>query len=520
MKIKRATALLLMLCLIFALFAACGTSTDDDKSVSSGSGNSGEPAAKDALNVAVNSDSGTLDHMGITGSGGFLVVVKLYMEPLMHYDEDANAIWVLATGMDKVSDIEYTMHLREDIQFSNGNDFTAEDVMFTMEQEAAHANRFLDVQYVDFEKTSIVDDHTIDLWFTAYTPVNFIKMSQMLIMDAESYDVVQQSQNPVGTGAYKVTDYVVNSHVYLERRDDYWGDTPYFKYVNFKCLNEQSQVTNALETGEIDYASIPAADAEYIESLGKYDVHPGFAGYAMTAYYNQTPGGLLGTKAARDAISYAWDAEAINDAVYYGYAEYVRWPLSEHLIDFDESYANADDTYADRHNLEKAKAKAEEAGLIGKTIRVITNGTAESITVVEILQADLATIGVTVDIINYDQATYYSMLMDVSTYDVAIYGVSAPSMLALDMFANYPTFFTCGWPDEERLAYVQLGLDALGEPDDAKRTEMLKNIINEFYAQAPWYSFIDRVTLSAFNKGIKGVKTYLDGSVNYVDWSF
>jgi len=471
---------------------------------------------KDTITIAVSGDSGTLDHLGMTG--GFVTVANMYLENLMQFDSNNETIWILATGTDKIDDIHYTLHLRENVLFSNGNPFTADDVLFTMNLEKDHMSRFLDVQYVDFEKTAKIDDYTIDLWFKEYTLGNFA-ISEMLIVDAESYDPVQQGISPVGTGPYKVKEYVVNSHIYLERRDDYWGEPAKVKNMNFKCINELSQVTTALELGDVDVASVPAADAQYIESLGDYTIMKTFSGYAVTAYYNCTPGSNLGSKAARDAISYAWDPQRINSVVYYGYAEITPWPLSTHLIDYDPSFANLDDTYADAHNLEKAKAKAEEAGLIGKTIVVITNGSSDLITMAENLQGDLTSIGVNVDIRNYDQATYYSMIMDPSMYDVAIYGIASPSMESIGMFANYPKLFPLGWADEERLAFTALGDTAYSQPDAAVRDEMLKDIYALFREYTPWHCMIDQVNLLALSKELKGAgdTVFLSGSISYLD---
>ena len=181
----------------------------------------------------------------------------LIWNPLYDYTAEGERFWVLATGMDYVSDIQYTLHIREGVTFSNGNTLDANDVLFTMIKNNEDPQFYLNVKAVDFEKTSVIDDYTIDLWYTAFNASQEIGMSQMVILDSESYDPETMSLNPVGTGPYIVTDYVVNSHVTVEARDDYWGDVPAIKTINFKTLNEDSQRVNALETGDVDMASIP-----------------------------------------------------------------------------------------------------------------------------------------------------------------------------------------------------------------------------------------------------------------------
>ena len=113
-----------------------------------------------------------------------------------------------------------------------------------------------------------------------------------------------------------VTDYVVNSHVTCEARDDYYGEPAKIKKINFKVINESAQIVNALETGDIDIsATIPLKEADYIESLG-YNVTTSFGGYANVAIYSFA--GPLASKEARWAVSYAMDRASIAQVMYNG----------------------------------------------------------------------------------------------------------------------------------------------------------------------------------------------------------
>jgi peptide/nickel transport system substrate-binding protein len=170
---KRLLALLLVLVLV-ASFAACKpsdakTSAESPSAAApEASGESADtPAAETSdpdrvLYVAVSQDSGTLHPADISGYGGFLSVARTYMETLYEYKADGTRFWVLETGIDTISPIHYTLRIREGVTYNNGNPLTAEDVMFTMERCKDDPLTFLSVQAIDFEKTNIVDDYTID----------------------------------------------------------------------------------------------------------------------------------------------------------------------------------------------------------------------------------------------------------------------------------------------------------------------------------------------------------------------
>ena len=141
--------------------------------------------------------TGTLHPLGVTGA--FIAPLYAFYEPLYDTPADGSRRWVLATGLDRKSDLNYTLTIREGVTFSNGNPLTAEDVMFSMELCRDDPQFFLNVKVVDFEKTKVLDDYTIDLWYTEYNASQEPGFASMFILDKESYDEVALSRNPIGT---------------------------------------------------------------------------------------------------------------------------------------------------------------------------------------------------------------------------------------------------------------------------------------------------------------------------------
>jgi peptide/nickel transport system substrate-binding protein len=217
---------------------------------------------------------------------------------------------------------------------------------------------------------------------------------------------------------------------------------------------------------------------------------------------------------------YAMDTASMNEVAFSGYGELLTWPVSAHYLDYDASFSGQDDVYKTGYNLEKAKALAESSGLAGQTLRVITNGAQMYIDIALVMQEDLGQIGVTVDIQNYDQASYYGMISDPSLFDIALYGVSAPSMLASDVFANYPTFFSLGWEKSKLDAYIAQGADVIATANDAERAAKLKELVNTFYEDPFWFGIGEVPSMAAVNNDISGFEYYLAGNVRFQNWAF
>ena len=487
---------------------------NSDSGNNAGGGNTGGEVSDRVLKIRSMQDSVTLYQLGVTG--GFISVLYGFYEPLFDTRMDGSRRWVLGSGLDRISDLQYTLTIKEGIKFSNGNPLTAEDVMFSMEQCAGNPQFALNVKVVDFEKTKVSGDYTIDLWYTEFNASQEPGFASLLIMDKESFDEVSLSTKPIGTGPYVVTEYVVNSHMKLTARDDYWGDQPKIKNIEFRVINEDAQVVNAMEIGDIDLATIPLSDADYIEGLG-YDVEISGSGYNMVTMFSMLPGNPLESKEARWAVCHAIDRQAIADILFMGRSEITDSPVSRFTVDFEARFLNLNDTYSTGFNIDKAKQLAQQSGLVGKTIRIITNGSTAYNTIAEIVQGGLLDIGVDAQIINCDQATYFPTMMDANNFEIAIFNPSSPSWMAVDVLAMYITFIPLGWSGPDRDAYGAASMGAITTADSKARSELLFESVRMFADLAPWYGLCESVTSRAQSSELKGVAYCMPGSVYYQD---
>ncbi len=506
-KLRKTLAILLVLVMSLSLFAGCGNKSGDDKK------DDGTSNENRTLNIAASGDTGTLYPLAL--SGGFVSLQYAFYEPLWTFTRDGTRVWKLATSYEQVGDIEYTLKLREGVTFSNGNPMTAEDVLFSMEMCKDDARFYLNVGFIDFEKTNIVDDYTIDVWYTdtSYTQDN--SFTQLMIMDKESFDIESLSTNPIGTGPYICTDYVVNSHVSCVANENYWGGEPDIKNIEFKVINETAQIVNAIEIGDIDISTmVPVDEIDYIESLG-YTVTTNYGGYANTALYSFA--GALSSKEARYAVSYAMDRESMSYLMYKGISSVPSYPTSEHCLDYEERFADMTDVYATGYNVDLAKEYAEKAGLVGKTLKIITDGTEAFNDIAAILQENLSAIGVNSEIMSYDSATYFSIIMDESNFDIALFYLSSPSMLACDIMGSYLDFIPLGWNDEAREQYRDICLQITSEMDADARGDLTYEALKLFEEYCPWYSICESVTAAAQSKDVGGVQYYLAGNLYYQD---
>ena len=552
MKKRQLNKIIVMLiCSVFVLMSAasCGTGSNDNTKADTG--NTSSPAStststpasssastspdasseqgtstgstRDTLNIALASDSGTLSPVSI--GGDFFSVPLTMMEPLWDVTENNDYIWLLAESVEEVSPTQWIVHLRQNVKFSNGNPFTVDDVLFTIQLTRDSGSIASPrTQSIDIEATKAIDDYTLDLRFIDYHVSNMTIIGDMLIYDEESYEAEKASAEPIGTGPYILTEYIVNSHCFVERRDDYWGETPAIQYLKFRVLAETSQVVNALETGNVDVGRIAPQDFDYVSELTGFSVLSRYAATWASMGFNVTEDSIMHNVEARYAICHAINRQAMISLVYNGMATMMYNPITAVAFDYEPRFDNLHETYSIGFDAERAKQLAESSGLIGKEVRIITNGTAEFVTMAEIIQGMLKDIGVNAAINNYDPATFSQLSSDPTTYDLRLSGGICPNRRVSDPIVNgvrYSKILSApgSWEDVEE--YLELAPKSFHTPDAQERSDVTLKLLQMYTKACLTYPICDVLTSIAHSVDLKEPIVYrAAGGIRYADVSY
>lgn len=198
---------------------------------------------------------------------------RVFYEPLAGWDNDGNLTAALAAEIPSKENggvspdgASVTWKLKRNVKWHDGKPFTADDVVFTWEYAADPATSATTIGSYKDIKVAKVDDYTVKVDYGAPTPFwadPFVGVAGMIIpkhvfaefKGAKSREA-PANLKPVGTGAFKFTDFKPGDIVTGERFADYHvANQPHFDTIEVKGGGDAVSAARAvLQTGEYDYA--------------------------------------------------------------------------------------------------------------------------------------------------------------------------------------------------------------------------------------------------------------------------
>jgi peptide/nickel transport system substrate-binding protein len=324
----------------------------------------------------------------------------------------------------------------------------------------------------------------------------------MPVIDPRHYSTLKSKE--AGTGPFKVAEWVPNDHLTLVKNTDYWdAGKPILDRITFRIYGDVDAMLAAMQGGLLDIAwGFPPRARTQFKS--QFIIQPGQEASAFYYLGLNAKFEPFNKREVRQAMAYALDRVTMARSVLYGFSPAIYTPFPP----FSPAYFPA---YNHRFvfNLAKARQLLAAAGYPhGFAFTVPTaNNFPEFGLFAQILQADLAKIGVTLNVKQMDIAALFDVIHSqkyngLYTLNDSWAAMEPISMLAVDASLN-PKINNAGYKDEQ---YSKLVATTLAEPDPAKRKQMYSQLNDYILDQSfgmPIASTTSRVVMKSSVHGVE-----------------
>jgi peptide/nickel transport system substrate-binding protein/oligopeptide transport system substrate-binding protein len=436
----------------------------------------GFASAQGTLNLATGEDWETLDPAFASGVQTGAMVAKLY-DGLMRYAYDStDVVPNLAASVDVNDDATvFTFTLNEGVTFHDGSPLTAADVKYSIERvvnpetDSPLTWVFEDAGIVGTDEfvtraadgisgIEVLDDLTVSITLRAPYAM-FLHHLAMPAAHIVSQAVTSAlpagedlSNNPIGTGPFKLADRLRDSSLSLVANADYHGGAPHIAGVNYRIITEDLIRWNEYLAGNLDSSGIPSSlfldvvnDPQYADQIVTTN--------ELAVFYwalNQRIPELQDVRVRR-AIAMAIDRQAIIDGPYNGTDQLANGPIPPGLAGYDDTIVGIP------YDPEGARALLAEAGYPdGFDLEIWSTRAETTVAVSELIQFFLSEVGITSTINQVD----FGVLID-----GAING-RAPAFY-LSWFADYADAYNFLHP-----LFVASGANRYGYTND-RVTELM-----------------------------------------------
>ena len=341
---------------------------------------------------------------------------------LTRFDADYKLQPALAEKWEAVDDRTWVFHLRKGVKFHDGTPFTAEDVKFSIHRCGTWAKSGYKDSVSQIERVDVVDPLTVKIVTKGPFGILPAMMGRVMMMSrayVEKTGDDAQATKPIGTGAYKLKEWVRGDHLTLVANEDYFRGAAKIKQVVIRPLTNDATRTAALLSGEVQLIiDVPVHDVARIKAESKIEVVSRDSSRVIFLQMDQarekspkleSPTGknpFLDVRVRR-AFYLGINEEAIAKHIMNGFALPIGQMYPSSIFGYDEGLKRP------AFDPEKAKALLKEAGYpngFGVTLDAPNDRYVNDEQIAQAVAADLARIGVKVKVNAIPKNTYFPMM--------------------------------------------------------------------------------------------------------------
>lgn len=483
-----------------------------------------------SITIGLTSDPSHLYPLAGEELSSNIMYYHLY-DPLVKRGSDLSFGPGLAESWENVDETTWRFKLRDGVTFHNGNAFTAEDVVFTINKARESIRPDL---VANIAEATAVDDLTVEIKTPKPYAVLPNDLAELLILDSE-YAIEtgdeQMDLKPMGTGPYMLGEWIKEEKLVLNAFDGYWAGEPTIKTVTFRPITNPATRTAALLTGEVDVIQdLAVRDVDRVKSEGGISVvtRPSLLNVVLAMDMRETSPTIDGPnpmtdQRVREAIARAIDVDALNKIVMNGLAtpsdQYVPASHIGHVdgMNFREMYPL---------DIEKAKSLMAEAGVadgFNMTLDATNNRYVNDAQIAQALASMLAKINIDLQLNIMPKSNFWGYIrVPTEKSSFIMSGWDVPAGDAGSMYGAL--FYTRdkkeGYGQVNRGSYSNPEVDALVDQADAtpsveERDRLLQEATKILMADIPMIPVHYEQDIYAVRDGVK-----MEPRVDKFIWAF
>jgi peptide/nickel transport system substrate-binding protein len=451
-------------------------------------------------------------------------IAQQAFEGLFAYDSAFNPRPHLVEDFDQSADgLTFTFRLRSGVQFHNGQELTADDVVASLNRwgEINGRGRLI---YARLDSIAAVDGSTVEVVFNQPSGVfpSFLARSEAMIVPADIAEAAGANQltldQLIGTGPYRFGEHQIDRFLRFDRFDDYASRdddsdglagrrTPYLDAIEFVSVPDESVRANGVLTGEYHFGE--ALPADFFDTLNS---DPSVQAINVQPYYWYSPHfnkaqGMFTDVRMRKAVQLAFKQSEATLAGF-GREEFVRFDAS--VCGEETSWYSVAGTEAyDNPDPDQARALLEEAGYNGETVRwLATREYPYNYLIADFVRQQLEAVGMNIELVVSDWATLVERRADPEAYEIFLTGHSQYSHPATQPFNDpaWPGF----WESERKDELVN---QMIAAADEAQLQTAIDDWTTLIWDEMPFVKVGDNFVLRGLRQEVKGYQ-------NEPDWFF